>query len=64
MSEETQETATDNSHAAVVRDLDRVCDHLMQGRTTPEQRAGLKSATERADRVRAGSDAAVGRALK
>ena len=49
---------------AVQNHIDLVIDHLIGGRTTAEQRRGLKSATERADRVTSGSDAAVGRALR
>lgn len=48
----------------VKADIDRTIDHLLQGRTTRDQRKGLSTATERAERVTAGSDAAVGRALR
>ena len=44
--------------------IDLVIDDLVSGRTTTEQRRGLKSATERADRVAPASDAAVGRAVR
>jgi hypothetical protein len=52
---------TDHS---VHTDIERTIDHLLNGRTTKDQRRGLNSATERADRVRPDSDAAVGRALR
>lgn len=45
-------------------DIERTIDHLLNGRTTEDQRRGLSTATERAGRVTSGSDAAVGRALK
>lgn len=48
----------------VQSDINRTIDHLLNGRTTRDQRKGLSTATERAERVTAGSDAAVGRALK
>lgn len=45
-------------------DIERTIDHLLNGRTTKDQRKGLNTATERAERVPAGDDAAVGRALR
>ena len=57
------QTAPDHSAEAVQRRVEGVIDDLAAGRTTPAQRKGLGSATERADRVRPGSDAAVGRAI-
>ena len=45
-------------------DIERTIDHLLNGRTTKDQRKGLSTATERAERVPAGDDAAVGRALR
>ena len=48
----------------VKADIERTIDHLLHGRTTKDQRKGLTTATERADRVRPGDDAAVGRALR
>ena len=56
------QTAPDHSAEAVQRRVEGVIDDLVAGRTTLAQRNGLGSATERADRVRPGSDAAVGRA--
>lgn len=53
--------ATDLSQEAVQRRVDQVCDDLVQGRTTKDQRRGLGGAVERAERVKPGSDAAVGR---
>jgi len=57
-SETVEQTPTD---VEVQRHVDRVCDHLIAGRTTPAQRSGLSTAVERAGRVPSGSDAAVGR---
>ena len=48
----------------VKADIERTIDHLLHGRTTKDQRKGLTTATERAERVRPGDDAAVGRALR
>lgn len=48
----------------VQSDVDRTIDHLLNGRTTKDQRKGLSTATERADRVTTGSDAAVGRIVR
>jgi hypothetical protein len=56
-----EETTTDDP---VKADIDRTIDHLLNGRTTKDQRRGLNSATERAERVRPDSDVAVGRALR
>ena len=58
------ESAPDTTEAAVQRRVDQVCDDLIAGRTTTAQRSGLGSAVERAGRVRSGSDAAVGRAVR
>lgn len=55
--------APDTSTEAVQRRVDGVIDDLVAGRTSPGQRRGLGSAVERADRVKPGADAAVGRAL-
>jgi hypothetical protein len=57
------DTTPDSVEHAVARRIDGVCADLMSGRTTPEQRRGLRSATDRADRITPGSDAAVGRAI-
>ena len=56
--------AVDTSAGAVAERLEGVLGDLLCGRTTAEQRRGLRSATDRADRVTPGSDAAVGRALR
>lgn len=48
----------------VQSDIDRTIDHLWRNRTTPAQRQKLRTSTERADRVKSGSDEAVGRALR
>lgn len=48
----------------VQSDIDRTIDHLLNGRTTKDQRKGLNTATERAERVTPSADAAVGRALR
>jgi hypothetical protein len=56
-----EEATTDNP---VQSDIDRTLDHLLNGRTTKDQRKDLSKATERAERVPAGDDAAVGRAIR
>ena len=55
------QTAPDNSAGAVKRRVEGVIDDLLSGRTTPDQRRGLGTATERAGRVTSGSDGAIGR---
>lgn len=59
--EEPKPDSVDTSEKAVQRRVDQVCDDLVQGRTTKDQRRGLGGAVERADRVKPGSDAAIGR---
>jgi len=59
--DEPKPDSVDMSEKAVQRRVDQVCDDLVQGRTTKDQRRGLGGAVERAERVKPGSDAAVGR---
>lgn len=56
--------SADNSPSGVKADIERTIDHLLNGRTTKDQRKGLSTATERAERVPSGGDAAVGRAMR
>ncbi len=61
--EETPQPAPDNSVDAVQRRVEGVIDDLVAGRTTPAQRSGLTTATERAGRIQPASDTAVGRVI-
>jgi len=58
---EDKPDSVDTSEKAVQRRVDQVCDDLVQGRTTKNQRRVLSGTVERAERVKPGSDAAVGR---
>lgn len=61
MTDEAKPGSVDTSEKAVQQRVDQVCEDLFQGRTTKNQRRGLGGAVERAERVKPGSDAAVGR---
>jgi len=59
--DEPKPDSVDVSEKAVQRRVDQVCEDLVQGRTTKNQRRVLGGTVERAERVKPGSDAAVGR---
>ena len=61
---ESATTGSGDTGHDVQGDIDRVCDHLFNDRTDDKQRAKLSTSVDRANRIRPGSDAAVGRALK
>jgi hypothetical protein len=59
-----EDDGSETASTGVQADIDRVCDHLFKGHTDDKQRAKLRTSVDRAERVRLGSDAAVGRALR
>jgi hypothetical protein len=59
-----EDDGSETPSTGVQADIDRVCDHLFKGHTDDKQRAKLTTSIDRAERVRPGSDAAVGRALR
>jgi hypothetical protein len=59
-----EDDGSETASTGVQADIDRVCDHLFNNRTDDKQRAKLRTSVDRAERVRPGSDAAVGRALR